>query len=140
MARKRLLQLLGSPLTQAEGFEETIELKLPSYFEKPQSFLYEGVYTWVDFTAQERVLSIRFDLRKYKELYGGRQQLLLLFGGATYLLDERTTRQELRTLMQSRRGKSRIRVQGSAMVLLDTATTLGFDAYGRLYRLDLTFQ
>lgn len=130
MARKEVEAGLGKPLV-TEIPRNNRDLMMD---ESASSVFYQGVFAWVDYNVEGRVIIITYDLHAFRQTFGGSQQILLSLRGHNYLLGAELTKDEAIKMFRAQ-GESRgIRVQPDDIVILGTGTALSFTDEGQHLR------
>lgn len=136
MNRGRVLQNLGQPIVKAMTTDEAINKGFIDP-EDVQKEFYEGVFAWVEYNGDNKVCNIEFDLNAYYRKFGGQQIVVLGWEGNTILLHHELTKAQVKDLLQSRLGLTRLHVEQGEIIIIGTGTIFSFDPGGRLEKISI---
>ncbi|MHB9024251.1 MAG: hypothetical protein ACYC7E_08755 [Armatimonadota bacterium] len=117
---------LGPPLVKGLKSEEA-EQKGFIDPEDVSADFFDGVFAWVHFDNEEKVMSIEFSLQGFAQKFHGEQRVLLRYKGETFLLIPHLSQGNAVIMFRSKLAAQDIRVQGSTLLLNGSGTSLLFD-------------
>jgi len=126
MPRASATANLGPPLIAGMPAEEARERGFFDPGDVSADFV-GGVFAWVQYGTQRRVISITFDLRAFARKFAGTQKVLLMYRGRTYLLDGDLTRSKAIAMFGARPRGPKVRLYGPDLVIEGTGASLQFD-------------
>lgn len=130
MPRNRVTANIGPPLIEGMSTSDA-ERKGFIDPEDVSSDFFDGVFAWVQYDSQHEVMSLTFNLKAFRQQFGGNQKVLLTYRGRTYLLDTELTQNQVTAMFRADQEGPSVRVQGSELVIESTGTSLAFDDDGK---------
>jgi len=126
MKKKEARKRLGNPLVKGLTTNEAERRGFIDPEDISDDF-YNGIFAWIQYGKEDKVISITFDLAAFAKKFHGNQQVLLQYNGQMYLLSSDLSQDDIIAMFHEKVASANIKIQKGA-IIIENGTILDFDS------------